>query len=144
MKRREFFQWVGLSLLASSLPVAFAALTSEDDTLASPAANKASKDWQKIGSVAQLDKNGQLLVESSPIGAILVVGTSKKPKNLIAVRPNCTHQGCTVEWKSNQFACPCHGARFGANGEVRNGPAEKPLRTYLAKIEAGSVFVKSV
>jgi cytochrome b6-f complex iron-sulfur subunit len=144
MKRREFFQWVGLSLLASSLPVAFAALTSEDDTLASSAATKASKDWQKIGSVAQLDKNGQLLVESSPIGAILVVGTSKKPKNLIAVRPNCTHQGCTVEWKSNQFACPCHGSRFGADGKVRNGPAEKPLRTYLAKIEAGSVFVKSV
>lgn len=92
----------------------------------------------------KLDKNGQLLVESSPIGAILVVGTSKKPKNLIAVRPNCTHQGCTVEWKSNQFACPCHGSRFGADGKVRNGPAEKPLRTYLAKIEAGSVFVKSV
>ncbi len=66
MKRREFFQWVGLSLLASSLPVAFAALTSEDDTLASPALNKASKDWQKIGSVAQLDRTGQLLVENSP------------------------------------------------------------------------------
>ena len=144
MKRREFFQWVGLSLLASSLPIAFAALTSEDDTLASSVSNKAAKNWQKIGSVAQLDKTGQLLVENSPIGAILVVGTSKKPKNLIAVRPNCTHQGCTVEWKSNQFACPCHGSRFGADGKVRNGPAEKPLRTYLAKIEAGSVFVKSV
>lgn len=144
MKRREFFQWVGLSLLASSLPVAFAALTSEDDTLASPASNKASKDWHKIGSVAQLDKTGQLLVENSPIGGVLVVGTSKKPNNLIAVRPNCTHQGCTVEWKSDQFACPCHGSRFGANGKVKNGPAEKPLRTYLTKIEAGSVFVKSV
>ena len=144
MKRREFFQWVGLSLLASSLPIAFAALTSGDDTLASSVSNKAAKNWQKIGSVAQLDKTGQLLVENSTIGAILVVGTSKKPKNLIAVRPNCTHEGCTVEWKSNQFACPCHGARFGANGEVRNGPAEKPLRTYLAKIQGGSVFVRSV
>lgn len=145
MKRREFFSWVGLGLLASSLPVALAAFTSEDTTFASTT-SQGNKKWQKVGTVAELDKTGQLLVENSPIGAVLVVGTSKKPKNLIAVKPNCTHQGCTVEWKrkNSQFACPCHGAKFASNGKVQNGPAKKPLKTYPAKIEAGGVFVLSV
>jgi cytochrome b6-f complex iron-sulfur subunit len=148
MKRREFFNWVGLGLLASSLPVALAACSSEDTTSASSVSNEneATKGWQKVGTVAQLDKTGQLLVEDSPIGSVLVVGTSKKPKNLIAVKPNCTHQGCNVEWKTkgNQFVCPCHGAKFAGNGKVQNGPAKKPLKTYLAKIQAGAVFVQSV
>ncbi|MBD2139779.1 ubiquinol-cytochrome c reductase iron-sulfur subunit [Anabaena sp. FACHB-1237] len=145
MKRREFFNWVGLGLLASSLPVALAAFTSEDTTFAATT-SKTTKKWQKVGTVTELDKTGQLLVENSPIGALLVVGTSKKPKNLIAVKPNCTHQGCTVEWntKNSEFACPCHGAKFASNGKVQNGPANKPLKTYQVKIEAGAVFVLSV
>lgn len=43
----------------------------------------------------------------------------------------CTHQGCTVgfDGPSDQFACPCHGARFDAsNGDAVRGPARKPLR----------------
>ncbi|QYX32346.1 ubiquinol-cytochrome c reductase iron-sulfur subunit [Sphaerospermopsis torques-reginae] len=144
MKRREFFNWVGLGLLASSLPVAIAACTTDTTTTASSPSQGAAKDWQKIGTVAELDKTGQLLVEDSPVGAVLVVGTSKAAKNLIAVNPTCTHQGCTVAWKTdkNQFVCPCHDAKFARDGKVQAAPAEKPLRTYLAKIENDSVFVK--
>jgi len=39
----------------------------------------------------------------------------------------CTHLGCTVEEKAEGFACPCHGSRFDPQGEVRRGPANKPL-----------------
>lgn len=149
MKRREFFNWVGLGLLASSLPVVIAACTTDSSTNASStndsAANKTTaKDWQKVGNVAELDKTGQLLVQDSPVGAVLVVGTSKAANDLIAVNPTCTHQGCTVAWKKdkNQFVCPCHDAKFADDGKVKGGPAQKPLKTYLAKIESGSVFVK--
>ena len=92
MKRRDFINWVGLGCLASSLPVAIAACSPETST----SANAATKGWQKVGTVAQLDKTGQLLVENSTIGAVLVVGTSKAAKNLIAVNPTCTHEGCTI------------------------------------------------
>jgi cytochrome b6-f complex iron-sulfur subunit len=145
MKRREFINWVGLGFLASSLPVALAACSGKSSMLANAGSNDASKGWQKVGTVKELDKNGQLLVENSPIGAVLVVGTSKAAKNLIAVNPTCSHEGCTVRWQSKQdkFVCPCHGAEFARDGKVKEKPAKKPLKTYLAKIEAGSVFVKT-
>jgi cytochrome b6-f complex iron-sulfur subunit len=145
MKRREFINWVGLGFLASSLPVAIAACSGESSISANAGSNDASKGWQKVGTVKELDKNGQLLVENSPIGDVLVVGTSKAAKNLMAVNPTCTHEGCTVGWQSKQdkFVCPCHRAEFARDGKVKQKPAKKPLKTYLAKIEAGSVFVKT-
>ncbi|MTJ52522.1 Rieske 2Fe-2S domain-containing protein [Anabaena sp. UHCC 0253] len=145
MKRREFINWVGLGCLASSLPVAIAACSPETSTSATSGSNDANKGWQKVGTVAELDKTGQLLAENSPVGAVLVVGTSQAAKKLIAVNPTCTHKGCTVGWntKKNQFVCPCHDAEFAGDGKVKAGPAEKPLKTYQAKIEAGSVFVKT-
>ncbi|MCM1982607.1 QcrA and Rieske domain-containing protein [Lyngbya confervoides] len=57
----------------------------------------------------------------------------------------CTHQGCSVAWESpsNQFACPCHGSIFRTDGTVKNGPAEEPLGTFEAKIEADLILVKA-
>lgn len=55
-----------------------------------------------MGNVAELDKTGQLLVADSPVGAVLVVGTSKVAKDLIVVNSTCTHKGCTVAWRTNK------------------------------------------
>ncbi|AUT00178.1 cytochrome B6 [Nostoc sp. CENA543] len=134
MKRRDFLNWVGLGLLASSLPVAIAACTTQ---------TTASGEWQTVGTVAELDKAGKLLKENLPVGSVLVVGTSKSA-NLVAVNPTCTHKGCIVEWKdaTKKFVCPCHGAEYGVDGTVQKAPATKPLKTYAAKIEGNSVVVK--
>ncbi|MBW4677186.1 MAG: ubiquinol-cytochrome c reductase iron-sulfur subunit [Desmonostoc geniculatum HA4340-LM1] len=135
MKRRDFINWVGLGWIASSLPVAIAACSSQT--------NSASTDWQTVGTSAELDKTGQLLAKNSPAGPVLVVGTSKS-QNLTAVNPTCTHAGCTVGWKADtkKFVCPCHGSEFGVNGKVQRGPATEALKTYAAKIEGNSVVVK--
>jgi cytochrome b6-f complex iron-sulfur subunit len=48
---------------------------------------------------------------------------------LFAIDAVCTHLGCLVEQKAGEgFACPCHGSRFAADGQVQNGPASKALR----------------
>ena len=67
-----------------------------------------------------------------------------KAGTFLAYSAVCTHQGCTVgfDGASNQFACPCHGARFdGTSGDVRRGPARKPLAKINVVESNGVVYV---
>jgi cytochrome b6-f complex iron-sulfur subunit len=95
MNRRDFITLFGVGGIASSLPLAIAACSPEKSTISTEkSTTTTSTGWQNIGTVAELDKTGQLLNKSSPVGAVLVVGTSKT-KNLVAVNPTCTHKGNT-------------------------------------------------
>lgn len=53
----------------------------------------------------------------------------------------CPHQGCTVDFVSpgDGFACPCHGARFDARGQVTNGPARRALTAIPVVLDGGDV-----
>ncbi|MFJ6793943.1 FAD-dependent oxidoreductase [Streptomyces sp. NPDC091268] len=48
---------------------------------------------------------------------------------LHAVSAVCTHLGCLVAFNNAErtWECPCHGSRFGIDGEVLQGPALHPL-----------------
>ncbi|OQP68561.1 FAD-dependent oxidoreductase [Niastella populi] len=45
------------------------------------------------------------------------------------INPRCTHLKCTVNWNISEktWDCPCHGARYDANGHVLTGPADIDL-----------------
>ncbi len=55
-------------------------------------------------------------------------------KGFIALSLVCTHLGCTVEKKGQDFACPCHGSRYDENGKVIHGPADKPLKSLRVEV----------
>jgi cytochrome b6-f complex iron-sulfur subunit len=146
MNRREFVNWVGLGAIATSLPVAIAACSPQAEapkTSEAPAAPVRADGFQPIGSVADLDKQGSLSAKLAA-GPALVVRNPTDAKAVIAVNPTCPHKGCVVAWKTDEkaFVCPCHDAKFASDGKVTQSPADKPLATYMAKIEGDVVLVK--
>ena len=61
-----------------------------------------------------------------PTYGIFIANDSGTP---VAIRPKCTHLGCTVKWNesSHGYACPCHGSQFSLLGLPTAGPAKRPL-----------------
>ena len=145
MNRRNFLTLFSVSLFASCSPLLFAASYATESKLKSKKNPSKSRRWISVGTVEELDKAGQILKEESSNGPILVIGTSKS-KSLIAVNPTCSHLGCNVDWEAeeNIFLCPCHASEFTTDGKVQNGPAEKPLSTYEARILLNTVMVRPV
>lgn len=49
----------------------------------------------------------------------------------------CTHLYCTLVWNHEEksWDCPCHGSRFGIDGDVLTAPAVKGLKNLAAKQE---------
>lgn len=56
----------------------------------------------------------------------------------------CPHLGCTVPWnkEKGQFACPCHGAVFAADGTRVGGPSLRGMDTLETSIQDGQLLVR--
>jgi nitrite reductase/ring-hydroxylating ferredoxin subunit len=58
----------------------------------------------------------------------------------------CTHQGCSLAdgaLKGTTVTCPCHGSEFDVTtGEVLQGPAREPVRSYPVRLEDGALRVE--
>ena len=67
------------------------------------------------------------------------VAVVRRGTEFLALDLACTHLGCTVTANEGGFACPCHGSRFGASGDVLNGPAPRALHQ-LAIERGGGVL----
>lgn len=65
----------------------------------------------------------------------------KENSKIKAFSRSCTHLGCTVEKKSGQLVCPCHGSKYDVNGEVVKGPAGENLHAIDIKQENGIIRI---
>ncbi len=63
---------------------------------------------------------------------------------VVAVSRICTHMQCTVGLPMSSggtLDCPCHGSRFRTTGQVVNGPANRPLFAFPARIQGNEVII---
>jgi len=82
---------------------------------------------------------GQAKAAKAPDGSDVIVARTSESA-CAAFSAVCTHQGCTVTPKGADLVCPCHGSVFNAlTGEVKQGPANKPLPSVPVKVENGKV-----
>ena len=151
MKRRSFLTYFSLSWLTACFPVVLAAcapkastqaassIDSENKDTVKPALKKTADGFTVVGSVPELDKAGYIQTKE-----VAVSKDPTNPKQLLAVNPKCTHEGCDVKWMAGakKYECPCHGAEFAADGKVLKGPATKSLASYSAKVVGTQILVK--
>lgn len=55
----------------------------------------------------------------------------------------CPHGACYLEYTpaDRAFTCPCHGSRFGEDGALLSGPAERGLTTFPACADDDTVWI---
>jgi cytochrome b6-f complex iron-sulfur subunit len=142
MKRRNFYSWLGMGWLASLFPMAIAACSRQTAT-SSPIPIPRADGFTPIGTMAALAQTGFL--QAKIAGKSVIVMRDSTRKNAVrAIDLTCTHAVCLVDWqvKEKTFACPCHDSQFAADGKVLEGPAQKALQTYPAKLEGKTILIK--
>lgn len=80
-----------------------------------------------VSSVVRLGKPSEFLpgtVAMMPDQNVCVIATEE---GISAVSLVCTHLGCIVKRAGDGFDCPCHGSKFGSEGQVVAGPAPRGL-----------------
>ncbi|MEB3291971.1 MAG: Rieske (2Fe-2S) protein [Synechococcales bacterium] len=148
MRRRKFLQRLGItgfwaSLWTSLLSALTAVLPASLLPIGLGGCDRALNTKGLVGKVAELDEQGEIYVEYFTDRPLLLVRNPQQKEQLVAVNPTCSHQGCIVKWQADKtaFVCPCHGATFGLQGQVLQGPAEQPLQTFQPRIEGDRIFV---
>ena len=64
-------------------------------------------------------------------------------QQVVAYAPQCTHLGCAYHWDQpkDEFVCPCHNSIFAIDGQVKDGPAPRPLDRYQTKLEGSRLMI---
>jgi cytochrome b6-f complex iron-sulfur subunit len=79
----------------------------------------------------------KVLVEGHPVGVF------RAADGVHALSIVCTHLGCLVAWNKDVglMICPCHGSRYDPSGQVVQGPAPLPLKSYDVRVTGDTVVV---
>lgn len=73
-------------------------------------------------------------------------------KGILVLYRKCTHLGCVVPWRQDElsedklsakgrFNCPCHASIFDRYGNIKGGPAPRPLDLFKATLERNELVV---
>jgi Rieske Fe-S protein len=70
--------------------------------------------------------------------------TKDNQGHLLVLSSICPHLGCTIPWnkEKKQFACPCHGAAFAADGARIAGPSLRGMDSLETSVQDGQLTVR--
>jgi cytochrome b6-f complex iron-sulfur subunit len=109
-------------------------------------AGRAEEGWLelRLEDYPVLREVGGAAVVERPEDFLQVVVAHRAPGCFVAVWRICTHGACTVDYRpaAAHFECPCHGSRFGEEGQVLQGPATLPLQTFPVARVGDSLFLQ--
>ena len=63
--------------------------------------------------------------------------------DFVALAGFCNHRSCAVMTASDGFECPCHGARFDADGILRDGPATADLIRFETDLDGETLTIRA-
>jgi cytochrome b6-f complex iron-sulfur subunit len=77
---------------------------------------------------------------------------TRVPEGFLALWQKCPHLGCSVPWIDNgpsldeikplgRFNCPCHGSLYDRYGQIKGGPAPRPMDMFPLTITGGRISV---
>ncbi len=76
-----------------------------------------------------------------PKGWFYDIAVSKKDSGYEAILLQCTHMDNQLQVSADGYTCSLHGSRFDTNGQVRKGPAERPLKKFQTKSEGENLII---
>lgn len=118
--RRSFLFWVSSVALSGSALVSAVS----NFVFLKPRATYGAPSRFSIGRPDDFQPGTRVAVDTQRICVVREGG------QMAAISTTCTHLGCIIGLSDTGFACPCHGSRFDADGNVTGGPAPKPLAWY--------------
>ncbi|MGC8810863.1 MAG: ubiquinol-cytochrome c reductase iron-sulfur subunit [bacterium] len=94
-----------------------------------------SARWVPVGPAEQFIQEA---IVPFPEYKLAIVRSGEK---IGAISLECTHLGCLLNVEDRGFFCPCHGSKFGPQGEVYSGPATESLPWYKIREERGKIWI---
>jgi len=106
-----------------------------------PAGEAGTGTWTSIGD-ARTVADGDIKAFPQSGGAVAVANVGG---TFYAFDDTCTHKRCSLaegELDGTTVTCICHGSEFDiTNGDVKHGPAERPVGSYPVRVEAGEIRI---
>jgi Rieske Fe-S protein len=142
--RREFIERAGMTAVMTTFGLSFFTACSDSEESYAPNVPNvppptSSNGVTISGNTIRIDlttqtglatAGGWLLVLDAQALVVNVGGTYR------ALTSVCTHSACDRNWtfSNSKFVCTCHNSEFDTSGNVLQGPANQPLRSFTAAI----------